>query len=318
MYSSYKKGSIMKILFCNIAYMLNYEGQTNRDITPTGAGQWVEDNEDAHEKWNFLNYDGYCYGFVQNKGKFRLERFKGASKNDNETDQVTIIWCAPIKSGKTVIVGWYENATVFRDYQYSTYTEATGLKRIYFAKAKSEDCYLLPEDLRTFEIGRASIAGAGRGFGQQNYWYAESDYARNELIPEVIDFINKHRDNRINKTYNFYKQGPNIGGPLTEKEENQANDYYNNGDYDLYLQLGYRSYNHKESADEAFFIAIALKELFQFKESINWFNKVIELEGETWDVVGNLAYLYEQVGNQKEAELARQKLLKLPEGGLDG
>lgn len=308
----------MKILFCNIAYMLNYEGKTNRDITPTGAGQWVEDNEDAHEKWNFMNYDGYCYGFVQNKGKFRLERFEGANKNDNETDQVTIIWCAPIKSGKTVIVGWYENATLYRDYQDSVFTEATGLERIYFSKAKSEDCYLLAENLRTFEIGRASVEGAGRGFGQQNYWYAESDYARNELIPDVREFINKHKDSRINKVDNFFKEPVNIGGPLTQQEEEEANNYYNKGDYDLYLQLGYRSFNYKESSDEAFFIAIALKELYQFKESIIWFNKVIELEGETWDVIGNLSYLYEQVGDQKEAKVARKKLLKSPEGGNNG
>ena len=89
------------------------EGMTSRDITPTGAGKWVEKNKDAHEKWNFLNYDGYCYGFVQNKGQFHIEHFKDVRSNAEVTDGVTIIWCASLANGKKVIVGWYENAEMY-------------------------------------------------------------------------------------------------------------------------------------------------------------------------------------------------------------
>lgn len=158
--------------------MLHYEGQTSRDITPTGAGKWVKENADAHEKWNFLNDDGICYGYVQNKGHFHIERLEGVSSTAEDTNAVMVIWCAPITSGKTVIVGWYDNATVYR--------------------------------------------------------FAE-----------------------------------------------------------------------------------ALKELFQFEASINWFNNAIEIEGETWDTAVKLPYLYNQVDDYKKAIVAAKKLLDYPQGKQD-
>ena len=307
----------MNVIFCNIAYMLHYEGQTSRDITPTGAGKWVKENADAHEKWNFLNYDGICYGFVQNKGQFHIERLEGVVSTAMDTDGVMVIWCAPITSGKTVIVGWYENATVYRDYKESIYTPTTGLNRCYFTHAKSENCYLLPEHLRIFEIERASIAGTGKGFGQQNFWYAESEYAQLELIPRILEFTSKHKKDRINRTNSFFEQPDNVGVPLAESEKQQADTYYDNSEYDLYLPLGFRNFEHTKSADEAFYVSKALKELYQFEASINWFNKVIEIEGETWDILVNLPYLYDQVNDYEKAKVAAKKMLGYPQAKKD-
>lgn len=303
----------MKILFCNIAYMLHYEGNTSRDITPTGAGQWVKENADAHEKWNFLNYDGYCYGFVQNPGQFHLERFSGISKSINATDGVTIIWCAPLPSGKTVIVGWYKNATMFRDYQISDFTPVTGIDRFYFAKAKSEDCYLLPESLRIFEIERAAKAGKGKGFGQQNYWYAESEYAQKTLIPKVLEFMEAHKQERINRLDDFFAEPSNINEPLTEEEQKKADFYYDSGLYDDYLPLGYRSFATTKFTDDAFFIAASLRALHQFKRSVEWYEKVLQIEGDSWDVLTQLVYLYQQVKQHAQSTQTALKLLTYPD-----
>lgn len=304
----------MKILFCNIAYMFYYEGHTGRDITPTGAGKWVEEHGDAHEKWNFLNYDGMCYGFVMSNGTFRIERFDGVPENALQTDGVTIIWCAPKKDDKTVIVGWYENAMVYREVQLSMCTRFTGLDREYFAQAKAQDCYLLPEDLITFEIGRASVAGQGKGFGQQNYWYAESRYAREKLIPSVMEFINKHKEDRINKTDDFFEPPANVNVPLTDREEIQADDYFRKEDYGSYLPLGYRSFHNTKSVDEAYSVCEALIQLFQFSKAIKWCNKIVELEGETtWDVALNLTFLYGQTEEHEKAIENGKRLLDYPQ-----
>ena len=306
----------MKILFCNIAHMLHYEGNTERDILPTGAGSWVKENADAHEKWNFLNCDGYCYGFVQNPAQFRLERFEGVSKAVSEINNITIIWCAPQPSGKTAIVGWYENATMYRDYQSAIYTKLTGLDRVYFTKAKAEDCYLLPVELRTFEIERASVAGKGHGFGQQNYWYADSAYAKEVLIPQVISFLNMHKHKRINRLDNFFSQPDNLA-PLTEKEANDADFYYNNYIYDAYLPLGYRSYASTKSADDVYLIGTALRELHQYTRSIEWFEKSKQLEGEKWDIMFNLIYLYAQIGQHEKSIQIAKGLLTYQESQSD-
>ena len=185
----------MKILFCNITYLKNYTGITNEDM-PNNGGAWVEKNKDAHEQWNFLNQNGYCYGFVMNKGEqFTIERIDKNYSKAAVIDDVSIVWCAlkPNPNKETVIVGWYEHATVCRNFQESIVTPLSGIDRMYFCRAKAEDCYLLPEDLRTFQIERASKAGKGKGFGQQNYWYAESAYAREALIPSVIDFLEANK-----------------------------------------------------------------------------------------------------------------------------
>ena len=171
----------MKILFCNIAYMNQYVGNIEQDI-PKGGGAWVAQHKDAHEKWNFLNVNGNCYGFVMNQNdQFHIERLEGTSKQETQAEDVTVVWCARKDADQTVIVGWYENATVYRFYQESIVTPF-GLDRHYFVKAKADDCYLLPEDYRTYPIGRAAIDGAGRGFGQSNFWYADSEYAKENHV----------------------------------------------------------------------------------------------------------------------------------------
>lgn len=63
-----------------------------------------------------------------------------------------VIWCAPRTEKQTMIVGWYEHATVYRWYQKSILTPMTGTDRDYFAVANARDCYLLPEENRTFVI----------------------------------------------------------------------------------------------------------------------------------------------------------------------
>mgnify|MGYP006963644125 FL=1 len=66
----------MYIIFCNIAYLRYYDGRVAGEIKPKTGGRWVQENEDAHEKWNFLNMDGRCYGFVRTTGEeFHIEKF---------------------------------------------------------------------------------------------------------------------------------------------------------------------------------------------------------------------------------------------------
>ena len=152
----------MKILFCNITYMNHYVGNIEEDI-PHGGGAWVKKHKDAHEKWNFLNVNGNCYGFVMNKGdQFHIERMEGVSRQEAQAEDITVVWCAlkPTEDGtqETVIVGWYEHALVHRYYQ-NSFRSPFGLDRDFFVTAKAEDCYLLPENKRTYTIGRAAVDG---------------------------------------------------------------------------------------------------------------------------------------------------------------
>ena len=52
----------------------------------------------------------------------------------------------------------------------------------------------MPVEWRKFAIPSAATAGTGKGMGQSNVWYADSDYARDQIIPKVIDYIDRMRD----------------------------------------------------------------------------------------------------------------------------
>ena len=303
----------MNILFCNITYLNKYIGITDEDM-PNKGGKWVEKNKDAHEQWNFLNYNGYCYGFVMNKGdQFSIERINEDAKKNDTVDDVTVVWCALNDNNETVIVGWYENATVYRYYQNSVVTPAFGIDRWFFTKAKAENCYLLPETSRNFVIGRASVEGKGKGFGQQNYWYAESSYAREELIPQVVDFLNEHKHERINRIDSAFSVPENLYEPLSESEINKANEYFDNSEYFDYLPYGYRMFESTKNADHAYNIATALAALHQYESAVNWFKKVVEIEGDSWETNSQFPYLYQQCEMYEESIKAAEKLFKYKE-----
>jgi 5-methylcytosine-specific restriction protein A len=104
----------MAILFCNIGWMKYYDGIAGDSIQRGGSY-----NKDAvgHEACNFTPCNGKYYGYVQPTGRqIAVERL-GANKSSDHADGVTVVWTAGPDTGGTAIVGWYTNATVFRELQ---------------------------------------------------------------------------------------------------------------------------------------------------------------------------------------------------------
>ncbi len=303
----------MKILFCNITYMNKYIGITDDDI-PNKGGSWVEENKDANEQWNFLNYNGHCYGFVMNYGdQFAIERIEKNNSKSEWIEGVTVVWCALNDNNETVIVGWYENAMVYRHIQNSIVTPILGLYREYFTKANADDCYLLPEESRTFVIGRASKDGRGKGFGRQNYWYAESSYAQNELIPQVLKFLEAHKNERINRISTDFDVPKNVLTPLSETELKKATDYLNERNLYDFLPYGYRLFYTTKTADSAYDIAESLTALHQYKSAISWYKKIVEIEGETWSNTSLFPDLYQQCEMYEKAISSAKEILMYEE-----
>lgn len=300
----------MKILFCNTTYLKYYDSITDGELVPKTGGSWVKENKDAHEKWNFLNFNGKCYGYVQGlSDTMHIERMEGVSNNDTVVDDAIIIWCAN-NGEKTVIVGWYENATIYRYLQNSIYTPVTGLDRCYWFETEAQNAYLLPESERTFEIKRASKNGSGTGFGQYNYWFADSEFAKKDIIPKVLDYINNHKYNRINtQTEFFFDDG--IDTPFTDEEfrelQNLTDDQYKE-----YIKFGYRVFRNDPSADTAYYIAEALSKCHQYSLAIPWLEKTIEYDPEDLVTSMQLVDTYHQCNEfDKSINLANELLVKI-------
>jgi hypothetical protein len=99
--------------------MNRYEGLKGKPDKIVGGGSYIDENNTGGEVCNFLiTDDGYVYGHVETIKKdhdraIRLESFGG--KGDRASG-IDVVWTAtdPDEGGRRV-VGWYRDATVFRE-----------------------------------------------------------------------------------------------------------------------------------------------------------------------------------------------------------
>lgn len=187
----------MKYLICNTGWMEYYQGNNKSDQI-SGGGSYVKEEGMGHEVCNFHRHYGKVYGYVQpargqrsaSAGSIKIERIVGsdASASDYKVDGVLVIWTATRPEGGSVVVGWYKNATVYRDYQnfktVSALHSKNGLEG-YRIQVDSESAKLLPIDERTIQVPRRTEGG----MGQSNVWYGESELGE-ALVKQVEDLIN--------------------------------------------------------------------------------------------------------------------------------
>jgi len=214
-----------RVLFCNITYMKYYRGIT-ADDRPHNGGDYVKKTGDAMEKYNFLPRNGKVFGFVETKhravdgvetpNKLKIEKIDKAATNQDYLDGVTVIFCAR-DDKETNIVGWYDNATVYRKITEYYFNDK---KCLYNITANVEDAHLLSEKDRKFIIHRTKNKDEA-GFGSANVWYAD-DKKSEEIRKSAIEYIDKLRqglideiNDEINEIEELYED-PNLSD--TEKE----------------------------------------------------------------------------------------------------
>lgn len=200
----------MRILFCNIAWMREYTGNEDGNDRPINGGSYVDENGDAHEKYNFFpvkfenEEDSYCLGFFETKShngkntnQMHIEKIMGCElcKNVESLEDVLVVYCAKHPAHKfTTVIGWYKHATVYRHYQEQEFGE--GDFQYYNAIAKAKDCVLLPVSARS-KVLRWQVPRKGNGwafgFGRANVWYASEDDERldaylDKLIKQIEEY----------------------------------------------------------------------------------------------------------------------------------
>lgn len=175
----------MPLLFCNVGWMKKYAGIDGDSIERGGD---YNKHSIGHEVCNFSNNKDYLYGYVQPVGEtIKIEKL-GAAKKDDSISGVTVVWTAGPESGGTVVVGWYKNATVYRNLQSIEHPNAlqtkNGVTR-YRVKAPWDEAVLLPVEKRELIIPRA-VKG---GIGQSNVWFADKKESQ-EIVNRVLALIN--------------------------------------------------------------------------------------------------------------------------------
>jgi hypothetical protein len=165
------------LLFCNVGWMEHYQGLDDQDDI-SGGGDFVKKNGMGGEVCNFSRVGSQFYGYVQPPGKdgfedrqITIERL-GGSSDDDSISGITVVWTATRPSGGTVVIGWYNNATVFRYYQkFKKLPEPQRQNNVdgFWMTAPCDEAKLLTVDERTCEIPR----GVKGSMGQSNIWYAD-------------------------------------------------------------------------------------------------------------------------------------------------
>lgn len=182
------------MLICRITWMKEYQGITDSD-RPIGGGSYVDENNDAFEKYNFLEQaDGLVHGFVETKysqghtadmkyaNSIHIENLDISVKNASSVNGVRVVFVSyNHEIGKTVIVGWYDNAIIYRQrFEYNGfYTTMT---------CAPHDAHLIPEKDRNFVVPKASKENEF-GIGQSNLWYIQNFESAKSLENDINVYL---------------------------------------------------------------------------------------------------------------------------------
>ncbi len=217
-----------KILFCNMGWMKKYDGKRDDDRRPEGGGSHNEKNI-GFEICNFSEIEDHVYGYTQTHGdgddnidiedtSLNLKRITG-EKEDEEKEYVsgvTVVWTArrQTSTDRTVIVGWYNNATVYHHPQ--PITSPTQLQKdnnIFYYKisALASDAILLLPEGRNFRINKEKnfIVRTNTRYAYTEALEVEPEHKN--TISEVIQYIK------------FYNEGIVLQVPDADMSASEGN-----------------------------------------------------------------------------------------------
>ena len=173
------------VVFARVGWMQSYQASVTGEPGPIGGGKYNLKNL-GWERDNFLfDATGRAYGyFAIGSGTQSIDLFRIGGRSLADSAQkisgVLVIFVAPHPIRKDLdgplVVGWYRNATVYRDEQ-----ESTDGKRAYRVEAMATDVTLIPSVDRNTFIPHAK-AGVP-GIGQSNIYYTREGDGSKRALP---------------------------------------------------------------------------------------------------------------------------------------
>lgn len=163
------------LVIINIGWMTDYRG-TNNDPTLGGHG-YLKTHDIGGESWNFLPTKKRCFGYVPRSASISLRRLGGMSR-DEELHGITVVWVAKDpRDAVTKVVGWYQNATVYRDSEHVSVKRSKSKTIRYQIEvaATDTDTHLLKPDQRWLQVPTAKLKG---NMGQCPVWYGNETFIR--------------------------------------------------------------------------------------------------------------------------------------------
>lgn len=186
------KHSNAPILYINIGWMVAYAGRLVGDEATGGFG-FLKDHPGEHgaEAFTFKPYRGRLYGYKPGAGGINIDNL-GAAPGDASIGGVTVVWMATEPATKTKrIVGWYRNASGYREAQNDSAVTRVRAAPGYHVSARADDGLLLAVPFRDFEI--ISSRKLPGGFGQRPIWYDRTGAYRDRVIAYMAGKVRPRR-----------------------------------------------------------------------------------------------------------------------------
>lgn len=174
--------------------------------------KWPAEHGWGAEMFNFRPVSGKCYGHVEIMPRkigrrtiypqLHIEKL-GATKTAEAATGVLVVWTAPDprRPGRTV-VGWYNNATVFRSAQEPkgkltgerTYQDTVCSFRV---SANASDCVPIRPEQRSLTIPPRRKGDHGVPGQFTAYYPAESGSQGRRIERQIRDFISSHASSAV-------------------------------------------------------------------------------------------------------------------------
>lgn len=152
-----------RVLFARIGWMTYYSGSQAGDERPLGGGDYCS-TDIGHEVCNFRDVGGKLFGYYQPNADTNLQRIDPTAPDGSSLDKVLVVFVARHRQRGQVIVGWYRNATVFREHRKNL---QKGLKGYFYnILASTKDAVLLPDNKRKYPVPHGK-----NGMGRSNACY---------------------------------------------------------------------------------------------------------------------------------------------------
>lgn len=155
-----------RVLFARISWMKFYAGAL--DEKPVGGGSYIKEHIGS-ELFNFKPVRGFLYGFAKGGSRtsaFNLKRIDPKVGEADKLEHVTVVFVAKHPGGGQRVVGWYENATVYRKWEKHPIQPVYRKGVAFCIKAAPAEARLLPTRWRT-EL----VPGQKGGMGESNVRY---------------------------------------------------------------------------------------------------------------------------------------------------
>ena len=305
----------MKTLFCNIAWMKFYNG-IREDDAPYYGGELIRKGKEGTESANFRDYNGKCYGFFELKGNLDLKKYVEEAKADQSfLSNVLVVWVATNRKNETRIVGWYKNATIYREIQSIKSYFFPEFSRYFRIEALSKECHLLREIDRKYPVNLKELSKFALSQKHSNAWYVDSTKQEVTGLSKLLAYIEGNQDSFV-ETYLSEKVLDEML-PETNKDYNNYQElldkgieYYDNWETLTALKYFNTARSVNETVEVLWEIYYCLFELFCFDKARILMDKIVELGGPSVDTIRQYIGIYDATGDRDKTLSYCEEYLK--------